>query len=410
MIKKVYYVKGLNHNLFSVGQFCDADIEVAFRKSTCFIRDLHGNNLLTGTRGSDFYTIELQESSSLTPICVVAKALPSQAWLWHRRLSHLNFDTINMLSKNDIVKGLTKLKFVKDHLCSSYEMGKEKKSSFKSLTITRSKKRLDLLYMDLCGPMRIETINGKKYILVIVDDYSRYTWNLFLRSKDETPEEEGNYFKESFGFSLAWKLFGFSILHTGLLVIKKKSTNKESSIWIEASSDRLDFRSTNQAKYTLEILKKHAMDKYDSIGTPMATKPKLDADLSALPIDQTKYRSMIGSLMCLTSSRPNLVQAIKDYGIDYNKIPLYYESQSAIVISCNPVQHSRTKHINVRYHFIKELVKHGIVELYFVRTEYQLADMFTKALSQDRFEYLVRRLGMRCLTLAELEVVANETA
>ncbi|GJY26942.1 hypothetical protein Tco_0401668 [Tanacetum coccineum] len=81
---------------------------------------------------------------------------------------------------------------------------------------------------------------------------------------------------------------------------------------------------------------------------------------------------------------------LKDYGFNYNKIPLYCDSQSAIEISCNPVQHSRTKHINVRYHFIKEQVKRGIIELYFVRTEYQLADLFTNSLSQDRFEYLVR--------------------
>ncbi|GJX57823.1 hypothetical protein Tco_0287720 [Tanacetum coccineum] len=85
-------------------------------------------------------------------------------------------------------------------------------------------------------------------------------------------------------------------------------------------------------------------------------------------------------------------------------------SASSIAISCNPVQHSRTKHINVRDHFINEYVERGIIELYFVRTEYQLADMFTKALSQSRFEYLVKRLGMICLTPAELEVLAKETA
>nr|GEY77544.1 retrovirus-related Pol polyprotein from transposon TNT 1-94 [Tanacetum cinerariifolium] len=83
---------------------------------------------------------------------------------------------------------------------------------------------------------------------------------------------------------------------------------------------------------------------------------------------------------------------------------------AAIAISCNPVQHSRTKHIDVRYHFIKENVKKGIVELFFVETEYQLADLFTKALPVERFQYLVRRLGMRCLTPAELEVLANESA
>ncbi|GJY74227.1 retrovirus-related pol polyprotein from transposon TNT 1-94 [Tanacetum coccineum] len=154
-----------------------------------------GNDLLTGTRGSDLYTIALQESSLPTPIYFLVKASPTQAWLWHHRLFYLNFDTINLLSKNDIVKGLPKLKFVKDQLCSSCELGKAKRSSFKSLTITRSKKRLDLLHMDLCGPMRIESINGKKYILVIVNDFSRYTWTLFLRSKDETLEVLKDFLK-----------------------------------------------------------------------------------------------------------------------------------------------------------------------------------------------------------------------
>ncbi|GKC65414.1 retrovirus-related pol polyprotein from transposon TNT 1-94 [Tanacetum coccineum] len=108
MIKRVYYIKGLNYNLFSVGQFGDADLEAAFRKTTCFVRDLQGNNLLTGTRGSNLYIISLQETSSPTPICFMEKASPTQAWLWHRRLSHLNFDTINLLSKKDIVNGLPK--------------------------------------------------------------------------------------------------------------------------------------------------------------------------------------------------------------------------------------------------------------------------------------------------------------
>ncbi|GJU70051.1 hypothetical protein Tco_1256310 [Tanacetum coccineum] len=101
---------------------------------------------------------------------------------------------------------------------------------------------------------------------------------------------------------------------------------------------------------------------------------------------------------------------LKDYGFNYNKIPLYYDSQSVIAISCNLVQHSRMKHIHTRSYFIKEQVENGIIELYFVRTEYQLADMFTKALPEDRFKYLVRRIGMRCLTPAELEVLTNETA
>ncbi|GJX63917.1 hypothetical protein Tco_0296817 [Tanacetum coccineum] len=99
-----------------------------------------------------------------------------------------------------------------------------------------------------------------------------------------------------------------------------------------------------------------------------------------------------------------------DYGFQFDKIPMYCDSKADIAISCNPVQHSYTKHIDVKYHFIKEQVENGIVELFFVRTEYQLADLFTKALSEDRFKYLIKRIGMRCLTPEELEVLANESA
>nr|GEZ17312.1 retrovirus-related Pol polyprotein from transposon TNT 1-94 [Tanacetum cinerariifolium] len=275
----------------------------------------------------------------------------------------------------------------------------------------------------------------------------------------------------------------------------------------------------NQAKYVQEILNKHGMNSCDSIGTPMATK-HLDADLNGTPIDQMKYHSMVGALVYLTASRPDIVHAtcycarfqarptekhrtavkrifrylkktinmglwypkdtgfelttfsysnhadyldsikstssgiqflggdklvgwsskkqdctsmylveaeyvslsaccaqvlwlrtqLTDYGFYFDKIPMYCDSKAAIAILCNPVQHSCTKHIDVRYHFLKEQVKKGIVELFFVRTEYQLADLFTKALSKDRFQYLVRRLNMRCLTLEELEGLANESA
>nr|GEY82773.1 retrovirus-related Pol polyprotein from transposon TNT 1-94 [Tanacetum cinerariifolium] len=147
-IKRVYYIEGLNHNLFSVGQFCDADLEVAFRKSTCYIRDLKGNDLLTRSHGTDLYSITLQDTSSPNLICLMAKATSSQAWLWHRRLSHLNFDTINLLSKNDIMIVLPKLKFIKDHLCSS------------SGTVTTSNE-LDLLFT----PMFDELLNGSTQVV-----------------------------------------------------------------------------------------------------------------------------------------------------------------------------------------------------------------------------------------------------
>ncbi|GJZ94561.1 retrovirus-related pol polyprotein from transposon TNT 1-94 [Tanacetum coccineum] len=189
-IIRVYYVEGLNHNLFSVGQFYDADLEVAFRKSTCFVRDLQGNDLLTGNCEFDLYTISLQETTSSTPICFMSKASPTQAWLWHQRLSHLNFDYINLLLKKDIVIGLPKLKYIKDPLCSSCELSKVKRSSFKTKVVPSLKGRLNLLYMDLCGPMHVESINRKKYILTL-HAYFKEEGIEHQTSTPRTPEQNG---------------------------------------------------------------------------------------------------------------------------------------------------------------------------------------------------------------------------
>ncbi|GJT09053.1 retrovirus-related pol polyprotein from transposon TNT 1-94 [Tanacetum coccineum] len=118
-ISRVYYVEGLGHNLFSVGQFCDSDLEVAFRKHTCFIRDLEGVDLLKGSRGSNLYTLSMENLLLSSPICLLSKASKTKSWLWHQRLSHLNFDYITSLAKQGLVQGLPKLKYQKDHLCSA---------------------------------------------------------------------------------------------------------------------------------------------------------------------------------------------------------------------------------------------------------------------------------------------------
>ncbi|GJW72659.1 retrovirus-related pol polyprotein from transposon TNT 1-94 [Tanacetum coccineum] len=160
LIIRVYFIEGLGHNLFSVGQFCDSDLE----------------------------TINLHEMASASPICLMAHATSTKSWLWHQHLSHLNFDTINNLAKNDLVIGVPKFKYHKEHLCPSCEQGKIKRASHPPKPVPNSKQRLHLLHMDLRGPMRIASLNGKQYVLVIVDDYSCYTWVHFLRSKDEAPE------------------------------------------------------------------------------------------------------------------------------------------------------------------------------------------------------------------------------
>ncbi|GJY99759.1 retrovirus-related pol polyprotein from transposon TNT 1-94 [Tanacetum coccineum] len=140
-------VAGLGHNLFSVRQFCDGDLELAFRFKTCYVRNLEGDNLLTGGRESNLYTISISDMAATSPF-----------------------------------------KYVKNHLCSACERGKIKKASHPPKLVSSDHSKLELLHMDLCGPMRVNSINGKTYILVIVDDYSRYTWVYFLHSKDKTSD------------------------------------------------------------------------------------------------------------------------------------------------------------------------------------------------------------------------------
>ncbi|GKA43200.1 retrovirus-related pol polyprotein from transposon TNT 1-94 [Tanacetum coccineum] len=160
-ILRLYYVEGLGHSLFSVGQFCDADLEVAFRKNTCFIRNLEGVDLLSESRDTNLYTIFLDDMLKTYPRYLLSKASKTKSWLWHRWLSHLNF------------------------ACALENI---KKSSHQPKAKDTNQEKLYLLHMDLYGLMRVASINGKRYILVIVDDYSRFTWVRFFRTKDEAPE------------------------------------------------------------------------------------------------------------------------------------------------------------------------------------------------------------------------------
>ncbi|GKB84319.1 retrovirus-related pol polyprotein from transposon TNT 1-94 [Tanacetum coccineum] len=130
-----------------------------------------------------------------SPICLLSKASKTKSWIWHRCPSHLYFSAINHLARHGLVRGLPKLKFEKDHLCSTCAMGKSKKKPHKPKSKDTNQEKLYLLHMDLYGPMRVISVNGKKYILVIVDDYSRFTWVKCLRSKDEAPDFIIKYLK-----------------------------------------------------------------------------------------------------------------------------------------------------------------------------------------------------------------------
>ncbi|GJW70517.1 retrovirus-related pol polyprotein from transposon TNT 1-94 [Tanacetum coccineum] len=631
----VYYVEGLGHNLFSVGQFCDGDLEVAFRSNTCYVRNLEGADLLIGERDLNLYIISISNMAASLPICLMFKATSTKSWLWHRRLSHLNFGTINDLTKLDLVDGLPKFKYGKDHLCSACERGKSKKASHPPKLIPSDYSKLELLHMDLCGPMRVASVNGKKYILVIVDDFSRFTWVYFLRSKDETPEiikkfiaqaqlnykakvckirtDNGTEFKnatlkayyEKLGimqqFSIArtpqqngvverrnrtlveaartmlifsrlpeflWaeavatacftqnrsiintrhnktpyelycerrqmlsiflqSLFGSFCYPTIMTVMSWENETKETlesdefnqedsanfdgntqfvpydslnHEEIESSTTNLEpsnvhnfhqlfqwsmkkkfmsatmkglfdmefpkftshvekklYNGLKQAprawcyviKYGLAVkhlkegsngsfgpknspitwglwdidgfcfdycfqLRDHARLKDDCkstsgglqfLGGKLVSWSSKKQDCTAMSTAEAEYVSLSACCAQVIWMRTQLL----DYGFKYNRIPMYCDSKSAIAISCNPVQHSKTKHIDIRYHFIKEHVERGTVEIYFVGTEYQLADLFTKALPKERFEYLVHRIGMRCMTPTQLESLTKSSS
>nr|GEV90116.1 hypothetical protein [Tanacetum cinerariifolium] len=773
------------HNLFSVGLFCDSDLEVAFRQHTFFICNVDRVDLLTGSQGNNLYTLSLQDMMASSPIWLLSKASKTKSWLWHRRLSHLNFGAINHLARQGLVRGLPKLKFEKGHLCSACAMGKSTKKTHKPKSEDTNQEKLYLLHMDLCEPMCVESVNGKKYILVIVDDYSRFTWVKFLRSKDETLDfiikflkmiqvrlkvpvrhiltDNGTKIVETIHgdfdelIALAFEqccsrpalnemtlgtissglvgtsspltsyvppsrndwdllfqpmfdellnpppsvvnqapkviapitevippvhtdstcspslttvnkdapspskthttteiqssiipqdvrddnldmvvahmgnnpLFGVSILE--VTSTQSSSTTSPQSItykgaltqscWIEAmqeelnefkrlevweliprpnqvmvitlkwiykvklnelgvilknqarlvargyrQEDGIDFEESfasmdvktaflngnlreevyvtqpdgfvdpdnpnhvyklkkalyglkqaprawygmlssfllsqdfskgsvdptlfirrnrndllmisqsprgiffNDSKYALESLKKYGFKSCDPMDTPMVEKSKLDEDRERKAVDPSHYRGMIGTLLYLTASRPDLqfaicmcaryqarptekhVHAVKrifrylcgtvhrgllypkdsyvaltafadvdhagcqdtrrstsgNYGLGFNKIPMHCDNKSAITLCCNNVQTSRSKHIDIRYHFIKEQVENGVIELYFVNTEYQLADLFTKALGHERIEFLINKLGMRSFTPETLKKLMNE--
>ncbi|GJW18239.1 retrovirus-related pol polyprotein from transposon TNT 1-94 [Tanacetum coccineum] len=265
----------------------------------------------------------------------MAKASPTQAWLWHQRLSHLNFDYINLLSKKDIVIGLPKLKYVKDQLCSSCEPIKAKRSSFKTKVVPSSKGRLNLLHMDLCGPMR----NKKNEDQIVLRNKARLVAKGYA-------QEEGIDFEESFSPVSRLevvRIFAAYAAHKSFPInqmdvktsflngpLKEEVYVAQPDGFVDPNHPEKVYR-LRKALYGLKQAPRAWYDELSipdvqrtsdppiptSVGTPMATKPKLDADLSGKLVDQTNYHSMIGSLMYLTSSRPDIVQAYpKDFGFE----------------------------------------------------------------------------------------------
>nr|GEV28087.1 retrotransposon protein, putative, unclassified [Tanacetum cinerariifolium] len=617
-------------------------LEVAFRKHTYFIRNLKGVDLLTRSRGNNLYTLSLGDMIASSPICLLSKASKTKSWLWHRRLSHLNFGAINYLARQGLVRGLPKLKFKKNHLCSARAMGKSKKNSHKPKSKDTNQEKLYLLYMDLCGPMRVksvvypqavatacytqnrsivrhlhgktpyELLHGKlpdlSFLHVFCAFYyptnnienlgpalhemtpatissglvpkptsstpfvppSRKDWDLLFQPLSNellTPppsvdhlapkviapiveviapklaestgspssttvdqdapslnelggilknkarlvargyhQEEGIDFEESFASVArleAIRIFSHRFvdpdnpnhvykLKKALLGLKQASRmwydmlslflisqdfskgSVDPTLFIRRNGNDLLQMSMmgkisfflglqisqglrgifiNQSKYAFESLKKYGFESCDPVDTPMVGKSKLDEDKEGKAIDLSYYRafanadhagcqdtrhSTYGSLQLMgdrliswsskrqksaviSSTKAKYIalfgccaqmlwirSQLTNYGLGFIKIPMYCDNKNAIALCCNNVQHSRSKHIDIRYHFIKEHVENGVIELYFVNTEYQLANIFTKALGRERIEFLINKLGMRSFTPETLKQLTDE--
>nr|GFC23215.1 retrovirus-related Pol polyprotein from transposon TNT 1-94 [Tanacetum cinerariifolium] len=204
LITRVYFIKGLGHNLFSVGQFCDSDLEVAFRRNACFIRNMEGVDLLKGYRSTNLYTINLNETDSASPICLMARASSTKSWLWHQRLSHLNFDTINDLTRNDLVAGLPKFKYHKEYLCPSCEQGKSKRASHPPKPVPNLRQRskdeapeviikfLKRITVLLQSPVIIiRTDNGTEFKNQVLKEYFDTVGISHQMSSVRTPQQNG---------------------------------------------------------------------------------------------------------------------------------------------------------------------------------------------------------------------------
>jgi len=184
-IEDVQYVEGLKHNLLSISQLCDSGFEVVFKSNICIVKHTSsGKIFFTASRKKNLYALYLDDIPAETCFMTLEK----DKWIWHKRARHISMKTISKISKLDLVRGLPKIDFEKDRIYEACTRGKQVKSSFKTNDFVSTKRPLELLHIDLFGPVRTASLSGKQYGFVIVDDFSRYMWVLFLKHKDEAFE------------------------------------------------------------------------------------------------------------------------------------------------------------------------------------------------------------------------------
>nr|GEZ11451.1 retrovirus-related Pol polyprotein from transposon TNT 1-94 [Tanacetum cinerariifolium] len=355
---RVYYVEALGYKLFSVGQFCDSDLKVAFHKHACFVYDLEGVDLLQGARGTNLYIMSLEEMMQSSLICLLSKASKTKSWIWHQRLSHLNFGTINELAKqvrnirtdngtesvnqtlqayfkdvrishqtsvvctlqpNGVVEiqnqtlveaARTMLIFSKAPLFLWAEAVAVTFHIF-SVVSHAHPATITLIPVDTTGTPSSTSVHqdAPSTSTSLTPEVKRDEFKGVLKNKARLVakgfrQEEGIDFEESFAPAArieAIRIFVANVAHKNMKIYQMDV--EEGSLWIEAGLSRL-------SKYAPEIIKKYGMESSDSVDTPMVDKTKLGEDLQGTLVDSTRYHDMISFLMYLTSSRPDLVYAV----------------------------------------------------------------------------------------------------
>ncbi|KAL8110022.1 hypothetical protein AgCh_025944 [Apium graveolens] len=205
---KILGYEKIKHNLVSVSQICDRGYHVNFYEEHCeILSKTEGKIAMTSLRHGSLYEARVSISTDESEVCLLSRASVEDSWNWHKRLSHLNCNNINELVRKDLVRGFPNAVFTPDGLCDTCQKAKQRKTSFKSKTESSILEPYHLLHIDIFGPVNVMSIAKKRYALVIVDEYTRYTWVYFLQTKDESPSilldhvlelEKGSYIQSEY--------------------------------------------------------------------------------------------------------------------------------------------------------------------------------------------------------------------
>nr|GEV67357.1 retrotransposon protein, putative, unclassified [Tanacetum cinerariifolium] len=537
--------EGLGHNLFSAEQFCDSDLEVTFKKHSCYVRDTDGVDLLKGSRGSNLYTISVEYMMKSSPICLLSKASKNKSWLWHRQY----YERIDIFHQKTASRTPQQNGVVKRRNRTLVEAARTMLIFSKALIFLWAEAMATAVFGALCYPTNdsedlrkiqptadigifvgyaprrkgyriynkrtrriMETIHVQfdelteqmvpvhlipqpDYVMIIalkwiykvkLDEYGDVLKNKARLVAKGYRQEEGINFEESFASvaridpirifiantaSKNMTIYRMDV-KTAFLVgqLKEEVYVSQPEGFVDPDHPTHVYR-LKKALYGLkqaprawyDTLSRFLLDNNFSKGavdltlftqktgkhtllvqiyglwytkdTAMVLTAYADADHAGCQDTRrstSESAQFLGDKLVSWSSKKQKSTVIStteaeyiamsrccaqilwmrshltDYGFDFNKIPLYCDNRSAIALCCNNIQHSKSKHIDIRHYFIREKVERGVVELYFMTTDYQLADIFTKALPRQRFKFILSRLGMKSMSSTTLKHLQEE--